>query len=106
MTLMLKVEAITWLSNYEERIMRAISEEGDVRSAAYALKITPSTIYSVLNKIRVKQVKSQNTVNTLNVARRKSLALRRLLIPLQKVPVQEAEETEEETEAEEKYLMQ
>lgn len=92
----------TWLSPYEERILEAIMEEGDVKSAAFELKIQPSTIYSVVSHIRLKLVKSQNTVNTLNSRTKKSHALKRLLIPLQRVaiPVSEAEGSEAE-EAEE-----
>jgi len=85
--LTLKVEAIDWLSPYEERILEAVEEEGDVRSAAYELKIKPSTIYSVLSNIRVKLVKSQNTVNRCNVLKKKSHSLRRLLIPLQRIAI-------------------
>jgi len=100
MPLTLKVEAIDWLTPYEERIIEAIMEEGDVRSAAYELKIKPSTIYGILSKIRVKLVKSQNTVNKCNVFKKKSHALRRLLIPLQTVAIPatlaEAEQEEEQ----------
>lgn len=89
----LKVETIDWLTPYEERIIEAILEEGDVRSAAYELKIKPSTVYGVLSNIRMKLLKSQNTVNHLNTKKSKSRVLKRLLVPLQKVaiPVSEAE---------------
>jgi len=102
--LTLKVAAIDWLSPYEERILEAVEEEGDVRSAAYELKIKPSTIYGVLSNIRVKLVKSQNTVNRCNVLRKKSQALRRLLIPLQRVAIPATLAEGQEEENEEKWV--
>jgi DNA-binding CsgD family transcriptional regulator len=101
--LLLKVTAITLLSPYEERIIEAISEEGDVKSAALELKISPSTIYSVLSHIKLKRVKAQNTVNRLNTVTRKCVALRRLLIPLQKVAVPESLAEGSENSEEEKW---
>jgi hypothetical protein len=97
MSLTIKVETAYWLTPYEERIIEAILEEGDVKSAAYELKIKPSTIYGVLSNIRVKLLKSQNTVNRCNVWKKKSHALRRLLVPLQKVAIT-AEEAEADAE--------
>ena len=95
---LLKVAAISWLSPYEERILEAIKEEGDVKSAAFELKIQPSTIYSVVSHIRLKLVKSQNTVNQMNTVKKKSHALRRLLVPIQRVsiPASEAEGSDAE----------
>lgn len=99
---MLKVKALTWLSPYEERIIEQIMESGDVKGAAYDLQVKPSTIYSVVSHVRLKLVKSQNTVNKFNNVKKKSPALRRLLVPLQKVPVpvSEAENEGEEEPAE------
>lgn len=78
-------------------------EEGDVKSAAFELKINPSTIYSVLSHVKLKLVKSQNMVNRLNNIKKKSHALRRLLVPIQRVaiPASEAEEPEFTSEQEE-----
>jgi hypothetical protein len=93
----LNVETVDWLTSYEERVIEAIMEEGDVQSAASELNVKPSTVYAVLSKVRVKLLKSQNTVNHCNVLKRKSRALRRLLVPMQKIAVANTgEETEEE----------
>jgi hypothetical protein len=100
--LLLKVKAITLLNPYEERILEAIREEGDVRNAAFELKISPSTIYCVLSHVKLKRVKAQNTVNQLNNITKKSHALRRLLVPIQRVTVP-ASEAEEKEESEEKW---
>ena len=91
----LKVSAISWLSSYEERIMEAIIENGSVGAAASELKIARSTVYTVLSKVRLKVVKSQNTVNKVNNFTKQSRALKRLLIPIQKVRISESVEEEE-----------
>jgi hypothetical protein len=105
MPLELKTEALSWLTPYEERIIEAIIENGDVKTAASELKIAKSTIYGVISRIRLKLVKSQNTVNKINVVKKKSRTLRRLLVPIQKVAVPETiEELIEEAEVDEGAL--
>jgi hypothetical protein len=96
-----KVAAIDLFSPYEERVLEAILEEGDVKSAAYELKVMPSTIYTVIHRVRFKLVKAQNTVNRCNRLKQKSHTLRRLLVPLTRVavPVDKAEEGEEDFQA-------
>jgi predicted DNA-binding protein YlxM (UPF0122 family) len=105
MPLELKTEALSWLTPYEERIIEAIIENGDVKTAASELKIAKSTVYGVISRIRLKLVKSQNTVNKINVVKKKSRTLRRLLVPIQKVAVPETiEELIEEVEVDEGAL--
>jgi len=95
---MLKETEISWLTPYEERILEAIIECGSVKAAAVELNLAIQTIYNVLHRIRVKLVKSQNTVNKINVYKKQSRTLKRLLIPIQRVKPLEIEEGEEEEE--------
>jgi len=87
----LKVSEISYLTPYEERIIEAIIENGDVRMAASELGISRSTVYNVLYRIRKKLVKSQNTVNKVNNYKKRSRVLKRLLVPIQRVRIPEEE---------------
>jgi hypothetical protein len=88
----LKETEISWLTSYEERILEAIIEEGTVKAAALKLMIAPPTIYNILSRVRRKLVKSQNTVNKLNVYKKQSRTLKRLLVPIQRIKIPEEEE--------------
>jgi len=90
----LKETEISWLTPYEERILEAIIERGDVKAAANELNLAVPTIYNVLHRVRIKLVKSQNTVNKVNVYKKQSNALKRLLIPIQRVRPIEVDEEE------------
>lgn len=105
MSIALKITEISWLSPYEERILEAIIENGNVGAAASELKIAKSTVYSVLSSVRVKLAKSQNTVNKVNNFKKQSRTLKRLLVPVQKVEIPESveEELEENREQEKKF---
>jgi hypothetical protein len=94
----LKETEISWLTPYEERILEAIIERGDVKAAANELNLAVPTIYNVLHRVRIKLVKSQNTVNKVNVYKKQSNALKRLLIPIQRLRPLEVEESDEKWE--------
>ena len=94
----LKPEQISWLTPYEERILEAVIERGSVKAAALELNLAPPTIYNVLYRIRMKLIKSQNTVNRINVYKKQSNALKRLLVPIKRITVEEEEEEEEKWE--------
>jgi DNA-binding NarL/FixJ family response regulator len=90
----LKTEQISWLTPYEERILEAVIERGSVKAAALELNLAPPTIYNVLYRIRMKLIKSQNTVNRINVYKKQSNALKRLLVPIKRITVEEEKEEE------------
>jgi DNA-binding NarL/FixJ family response regulator len=92
----LKLEQISWLTPYEERILEAIIEKGSVKAAALELNLAPTTIYNVLYRIRTKLIKSQNTVNRINVYKKQSNTLKRLLVPIKRPTPEEIKEEEEE----------
>jgi hypothetical protein len=94
----LKETEISWLTPYEERILEAIIERGDVKAAANELNLAVPTIYNVLHRVRIKLVKSQNTVNKVNVYKKQSNTLKRLLIPIQRLRPLEVEESDEKWE--------
>jgi len=94
----LKMEQISWLTAYEERILEAIIEKGSVKAAALELNLAPPTIYNVLYRIRTKLIKSQNTVNRINVYKKQSNALKRLLVPIKRPTPEEIKAEEEEAE--------
>jgi len=81
----IKETEISWLTAFEERILEAIIETGSVKGAANELNISPYTIYNILFRVRKKLIKSQNTVNKINVYKKQSNALKRLLVPIQRV---------------------
>jgi DNA-binding NarL/FixJ family response regulator len=90
----LKTEQISWLTPYEERILEAVIERGSVKAAALELNLAPPTIYNVLYRIRMKLIKSQNTVNRINVYKKQSNTLKRLLVPIKRITVEEEKEEE------------
>jgi hypothetical protein len=92
----LKLTEISWLTPYEERILEAIIERGDVKAAANELNLAVPTVYNVLHRVRMKLVKSQNTVNKINVYKKQSNMLKRLLVPIQRIKALETKESEEE----------
>jgi len=92
----LKLTEVSWLTPYEERILEAIIERGSVKAASNELELATPTIYNVLYRVRIKLVKSQNTVNKINVYKKQSNTLKRLLVPIQRVKALETEELEEE----------
>jgi hypothetical protein len=92
----IKETEISWLTAFEERILEAIIETGSVKGAANELSISPYTIYNILFRVRKKLIKSQNTVNKINVYKKQSNALKRLLVPIQRVKPIELDEEEHE----------
>ncbi len=96
--IMLKETEISWLTPYEERILEAITERGSVKAAAVELDIAVQTIYNILHRVRKKLLKSQNTVNKINVYKKRSKTLKRLLVPIYTYKPIELEEEEEKWE--------
>jgi len=94
----IKLSEQSWLTPYEERILEAIIERGSVKAAAIELKLAIPTIYNVLHRVRIKLMKSQNTVNKINVYKKQSSTLKRLLIPIIRVRALEEKDFEEEEE--------
>jgi hypothetical protein len=94
----LKETEISWLTPYEERILEAIIERGSVKGASVELNLAVPTIYNVLHRVRIKLVKSQNTVNKVNVYKKQSNTLKRLLVPIQRLRPLEVEEPTQEGE--------
>jgi DNA-binding NarL/FixJ family response regulator len=93
----IKETEISWLTAFEERVLEAIIETGSVKGAANELNISPYTIYNILYRVRKKLIKSQNTVNKINVYKKQSNALKRLLVPIQRVKPIELDEEELES---------
>jgi hypothetical protein len=96
----LKLTEISWLTPFEERILEAIIEKGSVKAAANELWLASPTIYNVLYRVRIKLIKSQNTVNKINVYKKQSNTLKRLLVPIQRVRALETKELDIEEEGE------
>ena len=96
---MLKETEISWLSPHEERILEALAVRGSVKAVAVELNLSIFTIYNALHRIRIKLIKSQNTVNKINAYKKRSKALKRLLVPIQRYkPIELEEEPEEKWE--------
>jgi predicted DNA-binding protein (UPF0251 family) len=93
----IKETEISWLTAFEKRVLEAIIETGSVKGAANELNISPYTIYNILYRVRKKLIKSQNTVNKINVYKKQSNALKRLLVPIQRVKPIELDEEELES---------
>jgi len=81
----LEPSEVSWLTSYEESILETIIEVGSVKAAAWKLRLAPTTIYNILYRVRIKLLKSQNTVNKINAYKKQSSTLKRLLVPILRI---------------------
>lgn len=77
----------TWLTGREIEVAEAIMKYDSVTEASKELGLKPSTLYSVIYRIRQKLTRSRFDVNRINSWRKKSRTMARLLVPYMKIVI-------------------
>lgn len=77
----------TWFTKREIEICQTIMRYDSIQEAAKKLSLSPSTLYSVTDRVKAKITKSRFSVNVSNNWRHQCRTLARLLAPYTKVRI-------------------